>query len=322
MKKLLVLLFILLINTQAQNKYFVVFCAKEGFLGHAFVGFGKEDSSLKSSTYEAWGLYPKDMLSALSAGASFSGVTINATKEGTIIGNDYLGPFPGKLKNDFLTKTDNKLIVQVSQNQFQKALKVKENWKNRGYQLGMSDCVNFLMAVAQSLGSITVTVPPREGMSNFPKKYLEKLISVNKTIPKTVVSVQSNLDCVFSVDFDKRYSLKKNGIKEFEVDKGEHYFNASSTIGNLKWNKIIRTLDKKRIEVKISFQQDVANKGNSDTKPIFKALESVNDELEKMSKSIQSKSNKKKYMKPECPICGSRDHNCWDCPHRKGSCAE
>ena len=171
---LLIVLLLLTINLNAQVKYYIVFCAKEGAVteltvGHAFISFCKEDDNkLASVTDGSWGLCP------------------NSKKD--LAEKGFLGEVPGHIANDFLTQIDNRLIVQVCKEQYDNALKIKNQWQAKGtYQLIYNDCVSFLIEVAKSINCLNVPDRPAfdkisKVFDNIPAKYLKTLIDQNKNI--------------------------------------------------------------------------------------------------------------------------------------------
>jgi len=165
-----------------QGKSYIVFCAKEGVPGHAFVGFGKEDEKKSMCTYEAWGLCPKDRTFSFLTSAVISSLT----------GGIYIGPFPGSLADDFLTKADAKLILSVNESQYDNALKIKKEWEGKSYTLLESDCVSFLIAVAKTISNLSI--PPRTGYDNLPVNYLIKMIDLNKKSNKSSNSFTDTRD--------------------------------------------------------------------------------------------------------------------------------
>lgn len=163
MKKVSFLILLLFLMTTyygiAQVKYFVVFCAKGGVPGHAFVSFGKEDNNKQASiTDGSWGLYPK---------SSYEGAS-----------SPVIGEVPGNIANDFLTKIDLRLIKEVDFNTYNKALSLKKDWSSKNYKLLESDCLSFLIAVANTVSGLKL--PERSGLANLPVQYLQKLLEMNK----------------------------------------------------------------------------------------------------------------------------------------------
>ncbi len=163
-KKLKILLtsfFCILLSTigtdvLAQNKYYLVFLAtSEGNVGHAFVSFGYEDMDQQMSVTDgSWGLYPK--------------------KDGDM--KSVIGQVPGEIKDDFLNNAEVKLIKSVTKQQYEAALEVLKAWKNKDYELLKSDCVSFVIEVANTIG---LNIPERSGLDNFPWRYVEKLKDQN-----------------------------------------------------------------------------------------------------------------------------------------------
>ena len=156
----------------AQGKYYIIFCAENGFPGHAFLSFGKEDNIKQASTIESWGFAPANNFARIELIAS-------VIVSGTILGNVSL---PGAITNNSKIKADYTLSKEVDFNTYNKAIAVKNKWSNNEYKLTESDCVSFLIEVADEVAK-TVSgfiVPPRSGLENWPAKYLQKLIELNK----------------------------------------------------------------------------------------------------------------------------------------------
>ena len=165
MKNLIIvpIIFLFLISAiivQAQDRYFIVFCGNDGMPGHAFVMFGRESESEKMSIIDgAWGLYPSN---SRQGGKSF-----------------IIGEVPGEIRDEGITKKCNyKVVSEVSKSEYENGLEVKSQWTSRGrYELTKSDCVSFLIAVARCVDSLRV--PDRNGLDNFPARYLKSLSEHN-----------------------------------------------------------------------------------------------------------------------------------------------
>ncbi|GAA0871835.1 hypothetical protein GCM10009117_09810 [Gangjinia marincola] len=153
-------LFILIYcSTFAQDKKFIAFCADSSGIGHAFISLGYEDSQRLMTVNEgSWGLYPKE---SLSGGKSL-----------------IMGEVPGKIVDDFLRTTDLILVVTVTDEEYNDATSKLNEWRTRNYELLESDCLTFLIDVANILSS-KLDIPKRKGFENHPAKFLEKLIGNN-----------------------------------------------------------------------------------------------------------------------------------------------
>lgn len=161
MKKITLFLMISLtfLSVQAQDKYFVAFCADGGVPGHAFISIGRESAISQSSVHDGtWGLYP-----ATSSGAAKSIV---------------IGEVPGGLRDDFLRNKDYTYVIEVSKAEYDMVKSTISKWKNKNYELAETDCLSFVIEVA-TIFSARITIPPRTGFDNFPARYLKKLIEVN-----------------------------------------------------------------------------------------------------------------------------------------------
>ncbi|RYG87899.1 MAG: hypothetical protein EON59_06060 [Alphaproteobacteria bacterium] len=131
-------------------------------VGHAFVGFGSEDSSQQISWEQGFGLYPNG---SLSGGASL-----------------LIGPVAGHLTREASMNSDVILSCRVSPSQFQKALALRDRWANTSsYELIIQDCVTFTFEVASLLG---IKLPPRESVPDtiaLPISLMTKTMNLNNT---------------------------------------------------------------------------------------------------------------------------------------------
>jgi len=142
------------------SKYFVVLLADLGIPGHAFISLGREDEELQSSiTDGTWGMYPKDSVSGLE---SF-----------------FIGEVLGVIKDDYLRNKDYSLIIEVSEDEYNDAKAVLEKWRSKNYELLKSDCLSFVIEMANAI-SDKITIIPRTGFDNLPAEYLKELILENK----------------------------------------------------------------------------------------------------------------------------------------------
>jgi hypothetical protein len=142
------------------TKYFIVLLADSGVPGHAFVSFGIEDDILQSSITEGtWGMYPKSNTSGV---ASF-----------------LIGEVPGQIKDDYLRNKDYSLIIEVSGSEYNTCKAILTKWRNKNYQLVKSDCLSFVIEIANVIKN-KITLIPRAGFDNLPAEYLKSLILANK----------------------------------------------------------------------------------------------------------------------------------------------
>jgi len=143
----------------AQDKYFVSFCADGGVPGHAFISIGRESPSSSSSISDGtWGLYPVNSFDAVKS----------------II----IGEVPGQLRDDFLRNRDYTYTIEVTESEYNRVKSTISRWKSKNYELKESDCLSFVMEVA-NIFSGKINIPSRSGLENFPAKYLKKLIDAN-----------------------------------------------------------------------------------------------------------------------------------------------
>lgn len=142
------------------SKFFVVLLADEGVPGHAFISLGREDDELQSSiTDGTWGMYPQDNVSGL---------------ESVIIGE-----VSGVIKDDYLRNKDYSLVIEVSKDEYENAKTVLKKWRSKSYELLKSDCLSFVIEIANVLKD-KITVIPRTDFDNLPAEYLKKMILENK----------------------------------------------------------------------------------------------------------------------------------------------
>jgi len=154
-------------NASSEHRHVLVFCGLEptdSFVGHAFVVWGKEDSSKQVSWSQAFGFYPE----TAKAGAK-----------------SMFGPVPGEIRDDGVNCPDGsnvrRLFVDVSPDAFDKSLGILEAWKSKtgsdSYQLVLSDCTTFALEVGKS---IDLKIPDRSwAESAFPFAAIDKLIELN-----------------------------------------------------------------------------------------------------------------------------------------------
>lgn len=142
----------------AQERYFVSFLAQEGVPGHAFISIGRESPKENSSISDGtWGMYP--------AQADIKDLII--------------GEVPGNLRDDYLRQKDHSFVSEVDKKEYKEIKKIISDWRNRGYQMKKSDCLTFVIEVANAI-SDKIKIPKRQGYQNLPARYLEKLIEINK----------------------------------------------------------------------------------------------------------------------------------------------
>lgn len=129
-------------NANADSGFYVVFCARDGLPGHAFVVWGREDPSQQASSQDAFGLYSAKGGKALT-----------------------LGTVPGEIRSEAVRSPTIRLIVRVTQREYGDTRKILEDWAAKGeYKLAEHDCVSFIEAVAKSIGLQT---PDRGKIERF-----------------------------------------------------------------------------------------------------------------------------------------------------------
>jgi len=157
---LLVLLMVGSVKMLSQDKKYVVFSAKASGVGHAFITLGREDPVQMMTVHDgSWGLYPQ---TSRLGGKSF-----------------LIGEVPGKMKDDFLTKRDYNYVLTVSGSEYAEVLEKLNIWRGKNYELLKSDCLSFLIDVANVFKS-RIKVPERSGFDNHPAQYLQALIEENQ----------------------------------------------------------------------------------------------------------------------------------------------
>lgn len=143
-----------------ESQYFLVFAAREGLTGHAFVAWATEDHRARMSTESAFGMYAR------------SGV------EGIV---SVLGFVPGGIADEALRapgrEIDVRLIVQVNSEAYEAAEEVLRRWSGRDYRLVEQDCVRFTSEVAAAIGLRT---PSRRLGTLRPMSFVRQLVELNR----------------------------------------------------------------------------------------------------------------------------------------------
>jgi hypothetical protein len=153
---------------ESDRRHYVVFCARGGLPGHAYLLLGWTDASSTTHHCEAIGYYPRKEISYLTALKSL------------------WTQVPGELADEHvrgrIAKEDCRLVVWLNSEQY-RAVKYKATcWQMQGYQVGARDCVSFTQEVAIMLG---LKIPARRFFPNcaqdpiFPKPYIRKLADLN-----------------------------------------------------------------------------------------------------------------------------------------------
>lgn len=155
--------------------WFLVFMADGGSLtGHAYVTWGRENPELQRSEQFCFGMY-----------------AVGTDKKQLVFGR-----VDGELQDRdcfSIGNTTHRLIVKVNEEIYNDSVRVYEKWNRRletgelNYKLINSDCVSFLIEVANSVG---INVPKRDLSSTFPQNYLEKLIKYNENFQPENLSPQ------------------------------------------------------------------------------------------------------------------------------------
>jgi hypothetical protein len=143
-------------NLHSQDRMFVTLCAKESIPGHAFVALRRDDINKQISVPEGiWGLYPKGRIQG---GKSL-----------------VLGEVLEEIREDLLTQSDHKVVVEASNTELGQVLSIIEKWKKgTGYELLTKDCITFLPEVANVFKD-KIVIPQRTGLDNLPKEFVKKI---------------------------------------------------------------------------------------------------------------------------------------------------
>ncbi len=148
--------------------YFIEFVAHSGMPGHAYVKWIEIDHIKRVSIPKAFGLYPK---------------------EGGLAKDWDIGGVPGKIIEETSPDLDAKYVtlrVRVSRWEFERSITMRDAWmrninvRGEPYQILAQSCVDFMRAIAGSLGDPKLTIPRNlPGYKNFPYLYLQELRKAN-----------------------------------------------------------------------------------------------------------------------------------------------
>ncbi|NOZ94117.1 MAG: hypothetical protein GXP47_05155 [Acidobacteria bacterium] len=162
-------------DSSGQGSYSLLFCWRKSpgwseLPGHAFVVWASEDPDRCFSSAEAFGFYP------------VKGDTLGVVRQ-------VVGPVPGKLRDDLLTRHEigDILEVRVSRDAFRRTEAVRRRWESHPYRLTTSDCVTVLMEVARAAG---LQAPPR-WQAGTPQAMIDQLIQRNPATPPPAKSETS-----------------------------------------------------------------------------------------------------------------------------------
>jgi hypothetical protein len=141
--------------SEDSGNYFIVVATRRPDLpspsGHAFIVWGKEDSSAQLSSQVTFGFYPKDGIDAQ-----------------TILGSDV----PGDIVAESLESTNHqrisgRLIVQVNKEDFETAQARIAAWKTSDYNLYAKNCISFAKDVSSTIGLLGTDIPVDQIPANF-----------------------------------------------------------------------------------------------------------------------------------------------------------
>jgi hypothetical protein len=154
------------LRTQRTRKSFYVILAARGgsATGHAFVLWGIEDSVLRRSTIQAFGLYPE--------GSTGNCSTLVRTVPGSVL---------DEMKTHSFQAITEELIVRVDEADYKRSWKVARQWDCRHqFSLRNRDCVEFLRAVGESLN---LDMPRRTITRWTPRAYVRAVLEKTSTLP-------------------------------------------------------------------------------------------------------------------------------------------
>ncbi len=133
----------------------IVFMARSGVPGHAFVAWGVDSKEEQMCLVKAFGFYPGD------------------GKKGVV------GPVPGTIvdetKKHGLTRGEPMLIVRVDPAQYRKTEEIRRRWEKKTYQMTRTDCISFAREVA---GALDLDLPDRK-TTDLPIEFIKRLAEVN-----------------------------------------------------------------------------------------------------------------------------------------------
>jgi len=141
------------------KKFYVIFAARGGSAtGHAFVLWGVEDGIHRRSTIRAFGLYPEsDKNNCQSVYRRIPGTVVDESL------------------NHGISKITDQLIVRVEESDFDRSLRIARTWEcKHEFALLISDCVEFMRAVGNSLG---IEMPYRFITRWTPRAYVRALLA-------------------------------------------------------------------------------------------------------------------------------------------------
>lgn len=166
MRKLLAIAVIILsLNADLSSRQWIVFFAKEGFFdgiirqsfGHAYVGLIKEDPMTGNNILlGCWGFYPR----------------------GGIRSEGFVGYMEGEIRDDWKSMRDDGLIVEISDKELKKCLRLKKFWEKQAYSLRTNNCLHFIKNFGANIAKLKL---PR-GFFLLPSSYLSALKNENKNI--------------------------------------------------------------------------------------------------------------------------------------------
>lgn len=139
------------------GQFGLTFAAKrkstDSLAGHAFVIWQRESDAVQMSVSEAIGFYPSE----------------NSKKYSVVLGGK------GALRSDQLTDVDLSLTVLVNEDQFKRALAVKQAWRANGtYSLLWANCRDHVADIARSIG-----LNAESRLWTLPEDFLLDLLSRN-----------------------------------------------------------------------------------------------------------------------------------------------
>ena len=184
-------------ENECEEKHFITFWASNDFTtdrlsssAHAFVSFARENNARQMTEFDGgWGFYAQNR-------------TQRTFEKGTATFGDVSKEIVTDMNEESSKHLEYSLLV--SKEEYDKALKIKNDWSSKQNQLTVNDCISFVESVASSIGGLKVprrsTIfnklqlqsidlglvelplpsPEHEKLIYFPSVFLSELIDTNK----------------------------------------------------------------------------------------------------------------------------------------------
>jgi len=170
---ILLLVFCIPVNMLYAKNWLIFYADKINFsngsyTGHTYVGFARTDYKSGQPKMEyCWGFYPNTGDAGL-----VNGTIMSATSK------DYgFISAPGIFKNDVSRGKEMKFVIEVDNAVYDRALKVKDRWVGKQYNILNQSCVNYVKEV---VACITPALVKPNIAYAFPDEYLAHLWANNK----------------------------------------------------------------------------------------------------------------------------------------------